>query len=429
MRAIVDTMIEHDPAALLRRIEELTATVAELREANEHLVMSSLKEQDMRDAAEHAQQRQSEFLAMLAHELRNPLAPISMAGSLLSRMADATPELLRLQAVIQRQVTHLSRLLDDLLDAARINTGKISLQRKPIGLVELIGRAVDTVKVRLMDRQQQLRMDTPVELIVDADPVRLTQVFSNLLVNASKYTQDRGTIEVTVARDGEEAVVTITDNGAGMDQDVLPHIFSMFTQGPRDMARAEGGLGVGLNVVRTIVQMHGGTVSASSGGLLCGSQFTVRLALSQSSEADVLLAPRANAVGGKRRILLIEDNRDANDVLRQVLMEHGHLVTTAFDGIAGLGLARSQPFDVLVCDIGLPGMDGLELISRLRRSAGLQIPFAVAISGYGKVEDRANAIAAGFGHYLVKPFDVDTLLALIASDAVSRCISSAAASR
>jgi signal transduction histidine kinase/CheY-like chemotaxis protein len=429
MKGPVNDMEPADQTALLNRIDELTAMVTELREANEHLVMSSLSEQTLRDAAEHAQHRQNEFLAMLAHELRNPLAPISMAGALLSRIPDASPELQRLQAVIQRQVTHLSRLLDDLLDAARINTGKISMQRKPLGLVDLIGRAVDTVQVRLLDRNQALSLDMPEELIVDADPVRLTQVFSNLLVNASKYTQDGGTIHVAVARDEAEAVVTIRDNGAGMDPDVIPHIFSMFTQGPRELARAEGGLGVGLNVVRTIVKLHGGQVSAVSAGLLCGSEFTVRLPLSQSSEIDALLGAPDKPARARRRILLIEDNRDANDVLRMVLTENGHEVTTAFDGIAGLGLARSQPFDVLICDIGLPGMDGLELIARLRRSAVLQIPFAVAISGYGKVEDRANAIAAGFGHYLVKPFDVDNLLTLIASDAVSRCISSAAATR
>ncbi len=257
--------------------------------------------------------------------------------------------------------------------------------------------------------------------MVDADPLRLSQVFAHLLANATKFTPNGGLIHVALAREGAEAVVTVRDNGAGMAAELIPHVFSMFSQGPRELGRAEGGLGVGLGVVQAIVRLHGGQVTASSAGLAQGSVMTVRLPLAHAGNA---VAPPA-----QRRILLIEDNAHANDILRRVLTEHGHLVTTAFDGIAGLGLARSTPFDVLVCDIGLPGMNGLELIAQLRRSPGAQIPFAVAISGYDKVEGRAQAIAAGFGHYLVKPFDIDQLLALIASEAVSRCIASAAATR
>lgn len=405
-----------------REHESLTGLVNELREANQNLVLATVSAQSLRDEAELANHRQNEFLAMLAHELRNPLAPISLASTMLARMPAPSAQLLNLQAIIQRQVFHLSRLLDDLLDAARISSGKISLLCRPMALVELLGRAVETVQVRLLDRRQRLVLDMPKEMIVNGDPVRLAQVFSNLLVNASKFTQDGGTIRLAAHALETKAVVTIADDGAGISAEVIPHIFALFTQGPRSLARSEGGLGVGLNVVRNIVLLHGGEVEAVSAGLRLGSIFTVTLPLSEGLASAVALPASRQPASRARRILVVEDNVDANDTLSMLLAHEGHSVVSAFDGVSGLAMASEHEFDVLVCDMGLPGMDGFELIAQLRQAPGVHIPFAIAISGYGQAEDRMRAIGAGFGQYFVKPVDVDALLTLIASEAVSRFI-------
>ncbi|MDQ1833238.1 hybrid sensor histidine kinase/response regulator [Massilia scottii] len=431
-----------DPATLRAMLAQRSGEVAslraaalvqstlgdELREANGNLVLATLDARTLRDAAEGAHRRQNEFLAMLAHELRNPLAPISLANAMLVRLPEPSIELLNLHAIIQRQVLHLTRLLDDLLDAARISSGKITLLRSPMPLADLLRRSVQTVQVRLLERHQQLQLDLPEELIVDGDPVRLAQVLANLLVNASKYTGDHGLIRVAARAHDGFAVVTVSDNGAGMDADVLASVFDLFTQGPRALARAEGGLGVGLNVVRNIVELHGGKVVGSSDGLGLGSVFTVTLPLA-AGDGAAAVRPGPSPLPASRRILLVEDNLDANETLSRLLLGEGHLVTSAYDGVAGLALARARAFDVLICDIGLPGLDGYQLFTQLRKTSGAHIPFAIAISGYGQVEDRTRAIAAGFGQYLVKPLDADALLALVSSSAVTRFIAAAARPR
>ena len=400
----------------------------QLQQSQRELDLALTDARVLREAAQQAATRQVEFLAMLAHELRNPLAPISLANAMIARLPEPPIGLLNLHTIIHRQVLHLTRLLDDLLDAARISSGKITLLRSPMSLVELLRRAVQTVQVRLLDRHQRVDLALPEELVINGDPVRLAQVFANLLVNASKYTGDGGVIRLAAhALDGK-AVVTVADNGAGMAPEVMLHIFALFTQGPRALARVEGGLGVGLSVVRNIVQLHGGEVAAASDGLGCGSVFTVSLPLCDG------VAQVADPVPGiaravQRRILLVEDNVDANEMLGDLLRAEGHTVTSAYDGIAGLRLAQNRDFDVLVCDIGLPGMDGLELITELRGAPGAHIPFAIAISGYGQTRDRTRAIAAGYGQYFVKPIDAGALLALIASDTVSRFIGHAASKR
>lgn len=406
------------------RIAVMVRDAALLREANQHLLIASVDAQNLRDAAETANVRKNEFLAMLAHELRNPLAPISMANAMLAKLPGASTELLNLHAIIARQVAHLTRLLDDLLDAARISSGKVALVRSRLGLVELLRRAVQTVQVRMLDRSQHMTLDLPENLVVDGDPVRLAQVFSNLLVNASKYTGAGGTIRLAARAHDGFAVVTVADNGSGIAGGVMPHIFELFTQGPRALARSEGGLGVGLSVVRNIVELHGGRVSATSDGVGCGSVFSVSLPLSAESE-ELAPAPAPALAQVPRRILVVEDNLDANHTLGRLLTNAGHHVTCAYDGIAGLGLARKHEFDVMLCDIGLPGLDGLQLIAQLRATGGIRIPFAIAISGYGQTEDRERAIGAGYGQYFVKPVDVDALLGMIASDPVSRFIDAA----
>ncbi|MCD2519461.1 ATP-binding protein [Massilia sp. G4R7] len=395
------------------RLEE---QVEQLREANEHLVMATVSAQSLRDLAEATNRRQTEFLAMLAHELRNPLAPLSMSASLLHSLGGSNQQLTHVAGVVRRQVDHMARLLDDLLDAARISSGKITLAVRPMTLSAALDQAIETVAPRIRERSQHLQVALPDEpLTIEGDPVRLTQVFANLLGNASKYTGDGGRIALRAWRAQEEVVVEVSDNGSGIAAEMLPQVFDLFIQGPRSLARSEGGLGIGLNVVRNLVGMHGGSVGADSAGEGRGSTFTVRLPLSAAAAPAMEVAPGPSAAEGACRILLIEDNVDACDTLRTLLELAGHEVTVAYDGHAGLAEAQAGPYDIVICDIGLPGIDGLEVLARLR--AGQSGPgvrcFAIALSGYGQLEDRERALGAGFDRYLVKPAAPDALLGLV----------------
>jgi signal transduction histidine kinase len=402
----------------LKGKEELEASVARLREANENLVVAAISAQGLRDDAEAANRRQNEFLAMLAHELRNPLVPISMSSMLLERSANATPQLLNFSKVIRRQVDHMAALLDDLLDAARISSGKITLNLEPLSLSGTIDQALETVLPRIAERGQVFELDlASKELGTRGDRVRLTQVFTNLIGNASKYTGDSGRIALKVVLEDGEIVATISDNGTGIAPEVLPHIFDLFTQGPRSLARSEGGLGVGLNVVRNLVTMHGGTITAESPGIGQGSRFVLRLPACALPEAAPDAPGHVAASGDGCRVLVIEDNPDACETLKAFLDMEGHQVSVAHDGQAGLEALLEQAFDVVVCDIGLPGIDGLEVMSRLRASQEGARPVAIGLSGYGQAEDRARATEAGFDHYLVKPVNPDALLALVAARA------------
>jgi signal transduction histidine kinase/ActR/RegA family two-component response regulator len=400
-------------AAEKRRLEESLAT---LRDANEHLVLAAVQAQHLQEDAEAANRRQNEFLAMLAHELRNPLSPIGMAASLLERTPGVTPQMHKLASVIGRQVDHMAKLLDDLLDAARISSGKITLKTQPLVLAEVLQQAVDTMQPCIQQRHQSLQFELPPEsVVVEGDQVRLTQVFTNLLANASKYTGDGGVLRLAAQFGPDEVSVVVEDNGNGIAPEIIPYIFDLFTQGPRSLARSEGGLGVGLNVVRNLVSMHAGSVTAESSGPGKGSCFTVRLPRSGARRVD-----RGHGLvpvsGGRKRVLVVEDNPDTCATLAACLREEGHEVATALDGRSGLAAALERPYDVVVCDIGLPGLDGLGLIRALRgavdASTGLQ-PLAIAMTGYGQPEDQARGLEAGFDHYLVKPVGLDALLPLI----------------
>ena len=410
--------------AVLRRVAEekatLEQTLAQLREANQNLVVAAMHAQTSRDDAEAANRRQTEFLAMLAHELRNPLAPIRMAATLLERAASAMPQHLGLSQVIGRQVDHMARLLDDLLDAARISSGKISLEVQPVAMADIVEQAVETVGPRVRERGQDLVVTLPdAPVILVADKVRLTQVFTNLLANASKYTAEQGSLRLTATCGNGEVVVTVEDNGHGIASELLPHVFDLFTQGPRSLARSEGGLGVGLNVVRNLVGMHGGRVDAFSAGPGLGSLFTVVLPVSDEAPPE-LLVPAVRERSAALRLLLVEDNVDACDTLQRFLSMEGHEVQVAYDGKAGLAAARAGDFDAVICDIGLPMLDGLELITHLRAGAGERRPYAIALSGYCQPEDRSRAIDAGFDAYCVKPVDPDELLGMLASERFAR---------
>ena len=408
--------LERENARLRRELDASTTLAVSLREANEHLVLAAVDAQTSRDDAEDTNRRQNEFLAMLAHELRNPLVPISVSAGLLERGPVASLPLGRLTAVIQRQVDHMARLLDDLLDAARLSSGKITLAIEPLRLTEVLEHAAETIMPRVRERSQRLTIaHGERDPVVDGDRVRLTQVFTNLLNNASKYTQDGGQVSVSVRCD-DGIAVTIADNGAGMSDETIGRAFELFTQGPRTLARSEGGLGVGLNVVRNLVSMHGGSVTAGSDGPGQGSTFIVRL---PQSSADAPRAPTAAPVHtacATRRILVIEDNGDAADVLRMLLELEGHQVEIAAEGHAGLALALEGRFDAIVCDIGLPGIDGLELMTRLRAAQPVPRPLTVALSGYGQPSDRARALAAGFDRYLVKPVASAALVEALAGE-------------
>ena len=410
---------ELDAAQLLarRQAEErlaLEAALARLREANEHLVLATVNAEYQREDAEAVNRRQNEFLAMLAHELRNPLSPLAMAASLLERDPGAAPQQLKLARVIGRQVDHMARLLDDLLDAARISSGKITLEVEPLALADVLRHAVETVQPRIAERGQALAVELPpAQVAVAGDKVRLAQVFTNLLGNASKYTGDGGRLLLAAQAGPDEVAVTIEDNGTGIAPDVLPYIFDLFTQGPRSLARSEGGLGVGLNVVRNLVGMHHGTVEAHSDGPGCGSRFTVRLPRAAGLPAAPIQAAPAQGTL-PRRILLVEDNADACATLADILAVEGHEVVCATDGRAGLARALAERWDVIVCDIGLPELDGFALMQALRAQQEGARPYAIALTGYGQPGDAARGLAAGFDRYLVKPVGADALLAVVA---------------
>jgi signal transduction histidine kinase/ActR/RegA family two-component response regulator len=399
--------------------ETLSELVEQLREANQNLVLATVNEQTMREEAESANRRQNEFLAMLAHELRNPLASIGMAATLMEKLAGAHPDLPKLHRIIQRQTDQMARLLDDLLDAARVSSGKIILAREPVLLSDIVESAAETSAPYVNRRNQILTIEMPAEpLIVDGDRVRLAQVFSNLLVNAAKFTPDEGQIRLRAMRVDGAAVITVEDNGTGIAADVLPHIFNLFTQGPRSLARSEGGLGVGLTVVRSLVIMHAGTVEARSDGPGHGSVFTVTLPLSQQQRAQSSLAARVPATR-RCRVLLVEDNADASATLKALLEIEGHHVSCAFDGRSGLAMAMENEYEVIVSDLGLPGIDGFEMMKRLRDATPNIGLLTIAVTGYGQPEDRNKASDAGFDHCLIKPIDSNALLSLIAARTAS----------
>jgi len=385
--------------------------VRKLREANENLVVTSLRAQDLQDQAEAAVQRQTEFLSMLAHELRNPLAPISMAADLLGKISSAHPQLPRIQQIISRQVSHMKHLLDDLLDASRVSSGKITLKKSQLLLADMVQSAAEISQPVLNSHNQELMIDLPQQpVVIDGDATRLSQVFSNLLINASKYSPPGKSISLSARHSADGKVtVSIKDQGVGIEPGVQSYIFDLFTQAPRTLDRSEGGLGIGLSMVRTLVELHGGSVQVHSDGLGHGSEFTVVLPL--VAKPDPPEADRAvPALPAKScRILIIEDNVDANETLNFCLSFEGHKVASAFDGPTGLAMAKKGNFDVVMCDIGLPGMDGYEVLRQLKPSDMQPVPYCIAMTGYDSLDHRDHAQNAGFDSYLVKPVSIETL--------------------
>jgi signal transduction histidine kinase/CheY-like chemotaxis protein len=362
-------------------------------------------------SAEVASRAKDEFIAMLSHELRNPLSPIVTALHLMRlHEPGAAP---RERAVIERHVAHLVRLVDDLLDVSRVMRGKIRLQRRVVLLTDVVGRAVEQASPLLEARRHALLLELDDGLRLDADEHRIAQVIANLLTNAAKYTDPGGRIVVRAGRDGNLARVDVVDTGIGISPVLLPRVFDLFVQGERTLDRTPGGLGIGLTIVRSLVDLHGGRVAAESGGPAGGSTFTVWLPLvsaplSTARERAQRERPRPSP-GAGAPVLVVDDNEDAAELLAEALRERGHEVAVAFDGPSALGLlARFSP-RVALLDLGLPVMDGYELARRLRALPAGPAMGLVAVTGYGQEPDRRASAQAGFDHHLVKPVDLDAV--------------------
>ncbi len=358
--------------------------------------------------------RKDEFLAMLGHELRNPLSALQNALALLA--ADLPPER-RAQAfrIARRQTDQLARLVDDLLDVARVTRGRVSLRQHPISLASVVERAVESTRPLFEGRLQTLALQAPAEpLTVHGDAARLEQVVVNLLSNAAKYTAPGGRIEVMLERREREAVLHVRDEGVGIAPDVLPRVFDLFAQGPQAPHRPQGGLGIGLTVVRRLVELHGGRVEARSAGAGQGSTFVVSLPLARA--ADARPRERRPETQGAHRsldVLVVEDNPDAAETLVMLLELLGHRARVLGDGPGAVDAARERAPDVMLVDIGLPGMDGYEVARRVRQEPGLAGIRLIALTGYGRPEDRSRAAAAGFDHHLVKPVEIAALDAML----------------
>ncbi len=371
------------------------------------------REQEARAIAEAANRSKDEFLAMLGHELRNPLGTIANGARLLEAPDEATRAHAR--DVIARQVEHLARMTDDLLDAARAMTGKIVLQRQPLDLAEAAARALAALQAS--GRGGEHRFVQALQPVwVDADATRIEQVVSNLLTNAVKFTPPEAAITVSVAREGRDAVLRVADEGIGMPAELVARVFEPFVQGERPLDRSYGGLGIGLTLVRRLAELHGGTASAASGGPGHGSAFTVRLPAVEAPAARAARRARG-ARAPSRQVLIVEDNADARETLRRLLEFEGHSVRVAADAAAALELLRTGPSDVALIDIGLPGMDGYELARRIRDEIDPERKVLLAaVTGYGLPEDRRRSIAAGFDAHLIKPLDLGALAAFLGGE-------------
>jgi signal transduction histidine kinase len=388
--------------------------VMQLREANEHLVLATFSAQDKQATAEASMQRQTNFLSMLAHELRNPLQPIAHASTLLGRLAGNDPELPPLHAIIERQLGHMTRLIDDLLDASRISSGKIGLDKSTVQLADIVALAVEGSQPSISLRQQQLKIELPqAEVCLYGDSMRLAQALSNLLNNASKFSPENETIVLSARLVGRTVQVSVRDNGMGIAAELQPFIFDLFTQGLQSLDRAQGGLGIGLALVRSLVEMHGGTTRVHSDGIGMGSTFTVLLPLATRVSAMPALPLPPVPSPRPQEILLVEDNLDAAETLSRLLVLGGHTVVQCHDGARAVELALTRRYDLVICDIGLPGLDGFAVVERIRAKLMGKPPFFIATSGYNLPLDRARSVRSGFDHYLVKPVAIDMLLALI----------------
>jgi signal transduction histidine kinase/CheY-like chemotaxis protein len=367
-----------------------------------------------------ADARKNEFLAMLGHELRNPLAPIRNAVKIMKQRGSDDPDMCWARDVVDHQVRHLGQLVDDLLEISRVTSGKVRLQKEAVDVATIVAFAVETSRPTIEAQHHRLSISLPSDPIyVDADSIRMAQVLSNLLNNAAKYTQSGGQIRLSAAADGDEVLFRIRDNGIGIPPEMLSRIFDLFTQVDRSLDHSQGGLGLGLTLVRSLIEMHGGTVQAWSEGLGRGSEFIVRLpklaAIPQPAKSTASLPKRPS--GPSRRVLVVDDNVLSAQSLATILKLEAHDVQVTHDGSLAIEAVRRFRPEVVLMDIGLPGVDGYEVARQLRSDAELRagIALLVAVTGYAEDDARRRSQEAGFDHHLVKPVDPDVVLALLAS--------------
>jgi signal transduction histidine kinase/CheY-like chemotaxis protein len=399
----------------LKELEEQRAALD--KRLQEHLRVQA-------EALRDSDRRKNEFLATLAHELRNPIAPLRNALGVLYLQPPRDPTLLEIRDIFDRQIQQLSRLLDDLLDVSRIAEGKVVLKKQNVNLGSIVSEAVQMSQPLMSSRQIRLSVALPPDdLWMHGDPARLVQIVANLLNNAAKYTDRGGQVWISAQRDAGEAVLRVRDTGAGISADLLPHIFDLFTQAEWPSDRSQGGLGIGLTLVRKLVELHGGSIVAKSEGPGQGSEFIVRLPVLAVIPAVVLEKqgdqPPKNSLP-RRRVLVVDDNIDAAQTLAMLLKLQGQEIQVAYDGLSALQVAESFHPEVVLLDIGLPRMDGYEVARRLREQVGADRVLLAALTGYGQDEDRRRSTAAGFNVHLVKPVSPEALCLLLATPTTSR---------
>jgi signal transduction histidine kinase/ActR/RegA family two-component response regulator len=358
----------------------------------------------------NADQQKNEFLAMLGHELRNPLSSMRTAAELLKHCATDDPEVQYAQEVFERQTAHMAKLLDGLLDVSRIVHGKISLDTSTVDFVSVCREVLADSSERAVKSGLTIKVDLPRHpLTVEADRLRLVQIVDNILSNALRYTPRGGSVQLSLREEHGKARLTVNDDGVGIERDVLPRIFDVFWQSRQNLDRARGGLGIGLSLVRTLAELHGGEIDARSEGAGRGAEFTFRMPIS-----SVPIKPHSRARAGSTRslkILIIEDNRDSADMISKVLARNGHVVTTRYDGTSGMECARLQRPDVVLCDLGLPdGITGYDIARELSGNADTSSIKLIALSGYGEPEVKTLCLEIGFRIHLTKPVSVDELM-------------------
>lgn len=382
-----------------------------------HYVSTAIERVRLVKQLREEDKKKNEFLATLAHELRNPLAPLRSSIDLMRIGYQDGTTRQQFHEIMSRQLNQLTRLVDDLLEMSRITSGKILLRRERVDIATIVRGAIDSSTPIIEKAGHKLIVSLPSEPIwVDADPVRLTQVFANLLNNAAKYTEENGTITVTVGRENNNGViVSVRDTGLGIPADMLPRVFDMFAQVDRTLKRSQGGLGIGLALARNLIDLHGGHIEAHSEGPGRGSEFIVRLTgLYPSDRASVQDSRSRRTHNTTRRILVVDDNRDAATALNMLLQSFGHTTATAYDGAQAVHVAEEFRPDIVLMDLGMPHMDGYEAARRIRESSWGQTMVLVALSGWGQEDDRRKAREAGFNHHFTKPVDIDVVLSLLA---------------
>jgi signal transduction histidine kinase len=410
-----------------RELRQLNRSLAEanarLAQANSTLQVEKTRELEQLNATlREANRHKDEFLAMLAHELRNPLAPIHNAVQLMRNPQLPPSQLTWAREVIERQVGHLTKLVDDLLDVSRITRGKINVQRELVELSTVVARAVETVEPMLARQRHELVVNVePEPLYIDGDLTRLTQIVGNILSNAIKYTDAGGRIELTAGAIGDSVEIRVRDNGIGIEAAALPVVFDLFTQTSQLNGRSQTGLGIGLALAKRLVEMHGGEVHAHSDGAGKGSEFTVRLPrqargpASSVGHTEVARAPEAALAATSRRILVADDNLDSLESLARLLQQRGHEIHKAADGLQALEAASRVRPDLVLLDIGMPGMDGYEVARRIRSQPWGREATLVALTGWGQENDRRRSREAGFDSHCIKPLDLARLMSLLAS--------------